>query len=118
MHLLYRLAVAVTLIAIAIPAARPSGATLRFLSDDPIAREPDSQDASKVEDRKIDLTIDLAVNMFGRPGDPADDVRARNINSIDEVPDSSWFTNRVVARSLTPEEIAKGPLTGDGPAPG
>ena len=69
-------------------------------------------------DRKIDLTVDLAVNMFGRPGDPAEDVRARNINTIDEVPDSSWFTNRVGARSVTPEEIATGPLIGDGPAPG
>jgi hypothetical protein len=118
MRVLNRLAIAVTLIVIALPLSRPSGATLRFLSDDPIAREPDSQDASKVADRKIDLTVDLAINMFGRPGDPAEDVRARNINTIDEVPDSSWFTNRVLARSVTLEEIGRGPLTGEGPAPG
>jgi hypothetical protein len=109
---------AVALCCLALMAARPSGATLRFLSDDPIGREPDSQDASRVEEWEIDLTIDLATNMFGRPGDSAEDVRARNINTIDEVPDSSWFTNRILARPVTPDEIGRGPLTVSGPAPG
>ena len=44
----------------------------------------------------IDLFIDLAINLFGRPGDSTPDVRARNVNTIDEVPDSSWFTNRIL----------------------
>ena len=96
----------------------PFGATQKFLSDDPIAREPDTQDASKVESWKIDLTIDLAINLFGRPGDSAPNVRAKNINTADEVPESSWFTNRIHARPVTAEEIARGPLTGSGPAPG
>ena len=42
------------------------------------------------------------------------DVRARNINTIDEVPDSSWFTNRILARPLSVDEAARGPLTGNG----
>ena len=99
-------------------ATMPSGATQKFLSDDPIAREPDTQDASKVAAWKIDLTIDLAINLFGRPGDDASGVRAKNINTADEVPESSWFTNRIHARPVTAEEIARGPLTGSGPAPG
>ena len=41
-----------------------------------------------------------------------------NLNTIDEVPDSNWFTNRLVARVVSPEEAARGPLTGSGPAPG
>src|SRR5207342_2434600 len=44
--------------------------------------------------------------------------RAKNVNSVDEVPDSSWFTNRAGHRRLTPEDVAKGPDTSDGPAPG
>src|SRR4029078_3765719 len=42
----------------------------------------------------------------------------RNINTVDEVPDSSWFTNRIFARTVTPEEAARGPLEGQWPAPG
>ena len=99
-------------------AALPSGATVRFVGDDPLAREPETQDAAAVSEWEIDLFIDLATNLFGHPGDPASDVRARNVNTIDEVPDSSWFTNRILARPLTLEELSRGPLTGSGPAPG
>ena len=35
--------------------------------------------------------------------------RAVNVNSLDEVPDSTWFTNRIGVRDMTPEEIARGP---------
>jgi hypothetical protein len=95
-----------------------SGATLRFVGDDPLTREPETQDAAAVSEWEIDLFIDLATNLFGHPGDPASNVRARNVNTIDEVPDSSWFTNRILARPLTLEELSRGPLTGSGPAPG
>jgi hypothetical protein len=95
-----------------------AGAERRFFTDDPLAREPETQDASKAEEWEINLFLDLATNLFARPGDPAVDVRARNINTIDEVPDSSWFTNRVLARPVTPDELSRGPLTGSAPAPG
>jgi hypothetical protein len=109
---------ALSLCSLALTVAAPSGATLRFFRDDPIAREPSSQDASGVKEWKIDLTVDLAINMFARPGDSTDHVRARNINTIDEVPDSSWFTNRLLAGPLSTDDVARGPLSGDGPAPG
>ena len=39
--------------------------------------------------------------------------RAANVNALDEVPDSTWFENRIGARDLSPDEIATGPnLTG------
>ena len=44
--------------------------------------------------------------------------RAKNVNTVDEVPDSSWYTNRAGSRPLTPEDVAKGPDTTDGPAAG
>jgi hypothetical protein len=31
--------------------------------------------------------------------------RARNVNAVDEVPDSSWFENRIGARPLGPDEL-------------
>ena len=33
---------------------------------------------------------------------------AENVNAFDEVPDSSWFTNRIGARPLSPDEVALG----------
>ena len=105
-------------IVLIVAAIAPSGATPKFFGDDPISREPETQDASGVQEWEIDLFVDLALNLFARPGDPAPNVRARNINSIDEVADSSWFTNRIGARPVSIEEATRGPLTGTGPAPG
>ena len=45
-------------------------------------------------------------------------MRARNITSVDEVPDSSWFTNRILSRPLSVDQAVRGPLTGAGPATG
>src|SRR4051812_33225813 len=104
-----------------LPAAAPvflAGAERRFFDDDPLRRDPETQDAAHVREWDIDLFIDLATNLFGRPGDSTPDVRARNVNTIDEVPDSSWFTNRMLTQPITPDDLARGPLTGDGPAPG
>lgn len=87
----------------------------RFLSDDPLAVEPETQDASGAESWDIDLFYDLAYNLFVTEGREAADIRALNVNSIDEVPDSSWFTNRIGVRPLTLGELTRGP--NDGPAP-
>ena len=95
-----------------------STAAPKFYDDDPLQREPETQDASGVQGRDINLVFDLTFNLFARPGDKAENVRAQNINTIDEVPDSNWFTNRLVTRTVTPEEAARGPLVGSGPAPG
>ncbi len=40
---------------------------------------------------------------------------ASNLNALDEVPNSSWFTNRIGLRPVTPAEAARGPIEGDGP---
>ena len=41
-------------------------------------------------------------------------IRAKNVNTIDEVPDSSWFTNRIGTRALTADEVMRGPVAGPG----
>lgn len=40
--------------------------------------------------------------------------RAGNINALGEVPDSTWFTNRIGRFELTPEQVRRGP-DGEGP---
>ena len=41
--------------------------------------------------------------------------RARNVNSMDEVPNSTWFTNRLGIRTMSPGQVARGPNQGPGP---
>src|SRR5262245_25264102 len=101
---------------LATSAVRGNGALFR--DDDPLVREPETQDASKAQEWEIDLFIDLAVNLFGQPGEAVNGVAAANVNTIDEVPDSSWFTNRILARPLPIDEAVRGPREGDGPAAG
>jgi hypothetical protein len=90
----------------------------RFYDDDPLTIEPETQDASGVQPREIDLVTDVLLNLFTRPGDQALDVRARDVNTIDEVPDSSWFTNRVGHRPVSIDELTRGPNAAAGPAAG
>ncbi len=91
------------------------GSAAKFYPDDPIMQVKDSQDASGVVPWDINLFFDLSMNLFTHPGDSTPNVRAQSINTIDEVPDSSWFTNR---KGLTPEMVAKAVDTTTGPAEG
>ena len=86
----------------------------RFYPDDPIARDPETQDAARVEKTRVSGTYDLLENSFLDAGDK-ESKRAVNINTIDEVPDSSWFTNRLGAWTMTIEEIVRGADRGTGP---
>ncbi len=106
-------AVAVALVLSATPGADSPA----FYADDPLARVVDSQDASGVRPWRIDLVYDTLENLFHRPGDTTPDVRAQNVNTVDEVPDSNWFTNRLGAAPLSVADVVKGPGSGAGPAP-
>ena len=52
-----------------------------------------------------------------QPGYKPSGVRAENLNTIDDVPDSGWFTNRIGTRALTTEELVRGPIAGGPPDP-
>ena len=98
-------------------AAFADSKSLKFYHDDPLTVEPETQDASGVKSWDIDLFYDLLLNQFSRPGVPTGS-RAQSVNTIDEVPDSSWFTNRILAKPFTIEQAVRGPLTSEGMAPG
>jgi len=93
-----------------------SAASPRFLNDDPIQVQPDTRDAAGMKAEEVSLFVDLTYNLITGAG-PARG-RAGNLNSVEEVPDSSWYTNRAGARPLTANEIAIGPDTTSGPAAG
>ncbi len=81
----------------------------RFYPDDPIMADLDSAfDARDVKKIELSKNYDFLENTLGRPGtrEPA---RATNVNTLDEVPDSSWFTNRIGRRPMSIAEIVRGP---------
>jgi hypothetical protein len=80
-----------------------------FYPDDPRWTDDDrAMDASKAGPIEDSNGYDFVVNTFGHPGERRD-VRALNVNTVDEVPDSSWFTNRIGRKPLSVPEIARGP---------
>jgi hypothetical protein len=91
-----------------------SSAGPRFYPDDPVWTDEDRAfDASKIVTIEDTGGYDFVVNTFGEPGERRD-VRALNVNTVDEVPDSSWFTNRIGRREMTVADVVKGPDTSEG----
>ena len=81
----------------------------RFYGDDPLWSDDDRAfDASKVVAIEDTNGYDFVVNTFVSPGERRD-VRALNVNTVDEVPDSSWFTNRIGRHEMTAADVANGP---------
>lgn len=84
-------------------------AALRFFPDDPISRDDDTAiDASGIKELELSESYDFLLNTFATKSDRVP-IRAVNVNTLDEVPDSSWFTNRIGVRDLPLTEIARGP---------
>jgi hypothetical protein len=87
-----------------------------FYVDDPIRADPDRINITEPTEFPLYKDADYLINSFTHPGGDAGP--ALNVNSVDEVPDSSWFTNRIGGGKMTIEDIARGPDTTGGPAPG
>jgi hypothetical protein len=85
-------AIASTVAALAAATALGSAAAPKFFTDDPIRVERDTEDASGMKPLEIDLMVDMATSLATKSGGAPP--RAKNVNTIDEVPDSSWFTPR------------------------
>ncbi len=89
----------------------------RFYDDDPLPREPESQNASGAQPEDVGLLYDLSYNLFVTSAKKPSNTRAGNANTVDEVPDSSWFTNRIVPRQPSDADFVRGPNTGPPPNP-
>jgi hypothetical protein len=87
----------------------------KFFRDDPIARDPETEDTRGVREAELSPLYDFAENSFLGAGEEAD-IRAANINTVDEVPDSSWFTNRLGREPWTADRLVTEPDTGRGPS--
>jgi hypothetical protein len=85
------------------------GAAPRFYPDDPLQTDSDrSVDASAAKRIDGSNAYDFAEHTFFAPA-VQQDLAAVNTNTLGEVPDSTWFTNRIGFRPMTNDEIARGP---------
>ncbi len=88
----------------------------KFLADDPVRYDNDAVvEVADAARHKLNDHYDFLLHTFGKPGDRAQGPAA-NINTLGEVPDSSWFQNRHGIRRLSTTELVRGPDTGSGPS--
>ena len=102
--------------------APASVAARKFLPDDPIQEDADRLPAPKPAEIELSQGYDFLENTFGGDTKPS---WAENVNTLGELPNSSWFTNRIgiSARSsrgqepapMSLEELVRGPDRGTGP---
>lgn len=92
------------------------GVDRRFYPDDPIWRDADTRNIPPVAEFDLSKSYEFLNETFG------ESVQSRgpalNVNTLGEVPDSSWFTNRLGRHDMTIDEVVRGPNQVDGPAPG
>lgn len=93
--------------------AETRSAAPRFYPDDPLWTDDDrTVEVSTIVPVEDSNGYDFLINTLGHPGERRD-VRAQNVNTADEVPDSSWFTNRIGRREMSVAEIVRGPDRAD-----
>ena len=94
---------------VALTTALTGGAAPTFYPDDPLAVDDDmALDASKAVPIEDANSYDFLVNTYSSPGERRD-VRAMNVNTVDEVPDSSWFVNRAHRGPRPIADLVRGP---------
>lgn len=108
-----RLAILASLIVASCAPANPVGA-LRFAPEEPVwrvnDRKPQAEPPPAHSFRRTLYKIDTAlVHRMTNALELHESKRARDINALDEVPDSTWFTNRIGVRDLTLDELRVGP---------
>jgi hypothetical protein len=85
-----------------------------FYPDDPLWNDNDQLDIIEPEEVELSQYYDFIENTFSSPGGTKA-IPARNVNTLNEVPNSSWFTNRHGMQRLSPYELARGSRRGSGP---
>src|SRR5580658_8380250 len=86
----------------------------QFLPDDPLARTPEVAAVRQTDVQDINAMYDFFHNSIHYKNQAATESLA--INTLGEVPDSSWFTNRDIS-NLSIEAVKKGGRVHGGPQP-
>ena len=104
----YRLALVVLAVGLAVVAGGRAQSP-KFFPDDPIQVDDDrSIDASKAQPIEGSNAYDFTEHTFLKRGDRRD-LAAVNVNTLGEVPDSTWFANRIGRAPLSIAQLVRGP---------
>jgi hypothetical protein len=100
--------------------AAPAGP--RFYPDDPLWTSPPPLAVKHPHKRKINELYDFAINSLATPGEhwtrPGQHpIPAQGVNTLGEVFDNDWYTNRHYWHPMTLEELRRGPARGNEPVP-
>ncbi len=116
----WRRALGTTLLAAAV--VQCAGAPMdraRFLNRPPVTKVNDRVPAARPETRRALFLLEHYDAVIHDPIVEATELRstgeARGVNALDQVPDSTWFTNRIGVRSVSVDEVRNGPLGGYAP---
>ena len=93
-----------------------AGAGARFYPDDPLWQDDDMRHITTPAVHPLSKSHEFVANTFGDTAKSKGP--ALNVNTLGEVPDSSWFTNRIGRFDMTIAELLRGPDRVDGPAAG
>lgn len=94
--------------------------TERFYPDDPLWKMPPPLPVRNPLKRKINYLYDFVINSVATPGEkqqPGALIRARDVNTLGEVPDSLWYTNRNYWHPMSIEALRRGPARDNDPLP-
>ena len=111
-----------TLLALGLLLWQPAQARQASFKDQPVVwRVDDARPIPEPREREFTITQYGADIFFLKRLERAlslpDREPAWDTNALDELPDSTWFTNRIGRRPISPQEAARGPVTGGPPQP-
>ena len=94
----------------------------KFYGDDPVWVMPKPEAVVNAKSRKLSEYYDFFENTLFSPGDrplkKGEFLPSQGINTVDEVPDSAWYTNRHATHRMTLDELRRGPGNSTPPASG
>src|SRR5690349_10426848 len=87
---------------------------VRFYPDDPLWKEPAPRAVRQVATRQVDDLYDFLENSYATPSRYRKAVKggphpSADVNTVGEVPDSAWYTNRHAYRRMSIAELQRGP---------
>jgi hypothetical protein len=113
---------AIAAVAALAPAIAAENSGKKFYSDDPLRKEPSPRPVSQVATRQVDDLYDFLENSYVTPKRERKAMKraaqpALDVNTLGEVPDNAWYTNRHAFHRMSIEELQRGPGNTTPPSP-
>jgi hypothetical protein len=94
----------------------------KFYADDPLRREPAPRPVSSITTRSVDHIYDFLTGSYVTPRREGKVAKhapqpALDVNTVGEVPDSAWYTNRHASQRMSIADLQRGPGSSTPPDP-